>query len=78
MYKHLSKMNIEDERYLYEGAIVWSNFLYEIYWNMVKTSGFTDDIFEAEPKHGNTAFLLLIIKSIKNMACFPNVCIFFL
>jgi extracellular elastinolytic metalloproteinase len=51
---------------------VWSTMLYEVFWNMVEKSGFSNYIQETRKKAGNTRFIQLIVTAMKLQPCNPN------
>ncbi|KAJ3192964.1 hypothetical protein HDU67_005278, partial [Dinochytrium kinnereticum] len=53
-------------------GMMWSIFLYEVYWALVEKAGFSQDIFDANLQGGNIRFMKNLIESLKTVPCNPN------
>ncbi|KAJ3410086.1 Fungalysin/Thermolysin Extracellular metalloproteinase 5 [Chytridiales sp. JEL 0842] len=52
---------------------VWSEILYDVYWNMVNAHGFTDNLTDnATSDAGNARFLQLLVDGMKFQPCNPT------
>ncbi|KAI8831422.1 peptidase M36 [Chytridium lagenaria] len=51
---------------------VWSNMLFEIYWNMVNATGYDDDITRATSDAGNIRFMQNMVDGLKLQPCNPT------
>lgn len=66
---------------IYEIGSIWASMLIEVFWNMVDTSGFSDEFIfkegsmesvgdaDSDAVHGNTRFLRILITALEILPC---------
>jgi hypothetical protein len=53
-------------------GVVWANTLWELYWNLVDTLGFTEDLYDATQLKGNVVATQLVIGGMTFQPCSPK------
>jgi hypothetical protein len=69
MYESLLSQSARDVHRIGE---VWTEMLFEAYWNMVDANGFNPNLSDTGNQKGNTQFLQLLIDGMKLQPCNPD------
>ncbi|RKP04488.1 Fungalysin metallopeptidase-domain-containing protein, partial [Thamnocephalis sphaerospora] len=51
---------------------VWGSILFDLYWELVRELGFTEDLYTRQLTKGNTLALQIVINSLKETPCHPT------
>ncbi|KAJ3377835.1 ammonium transporter, partial [Lobulomyces angularis] len=51
---------------------IWATFLFEVYWNMIDKSGFSNNLLDNASGKGNTDFYQILINGLKLQPCNPT------
>ncbi|RKP36809.1 peptidase M36, partial [Dimargaris cristalligena] len=68
-YAWLNRANYKE---IHSMGEVWTQMLYEVFWNFVGQHGFNTNWFSGDPSAGNTLALQLVIDALKLQPCFPE------
>ncbi|KAL2920243.1 hypothetical protein HK105_200311 [Polyrhizophydium stewartii] len=57
----------------HDGGEVWTETLWELYWDLIDKYGFSTDLFDTTKRAGNTMMLQLVIGGMMRQPCNPSV-----
>ncbi|KAJ1340511.1 hypothetical protein BSLG_010727 [Batrachochytrium salamandrivorans] len=68
----LKYQNAVGEKDKYRLGEIWASLLWEVYWNLVDTHGFSANLHDAKQKEGNIIFLQLLVGTMMIQPCNPT------